>query len=344
MSLRLALRLCCLLTLAIAAYAASTFTNPLLPVGPDPWVIYHDRFYYFMSTTARDLTIWKTPDITDLLHAQKKIVWKPPATGPYSHEIWAPELHFLDNKWYLYFAADAGTNNTHRIWVLENASPDPFAGAWVMKGELADPSDKWAIDPTVFENAGKLYAAWSGWPGDTDGTQNIYLARLKNPWTIAGSRVLLSGPQYDWEEFGDLPSRHVNVNEGPEFLEHAGKIFLIYSASGCWTDRYALGLLTASAGANLLDPRSWKKSPHPVFFESPAAHAYGPGHNAFFKSPDGTQDWIIYHANPEPHEGCGTFRSPRAQPFTWNPDGTPNFGTPTPINTPLPKPSGLRAR
>jgi GH43 family beta-xylosidase len=320
-----------------------TFTNPLLLVGPDPWVIYHDNYYYYMNTTAKNLTIWKTKDITDLKEAGKKIVWTPPPTGPYSHDIWAPELHFLNDKWYVYFAADEGTNQTHRVWVLENPSRDPLTGDWTLKGKLADPADKWAIDASVFENRGKLYAIWSGWEGDENGTQNIYIARLKNPWTVEGKRVLLSTPQFSWEEVGDLASGnppHLNVNEGPEILEHNDKIFLIYSASACWTDHYALGMLEASTKANLLNAESWKKSNHPVFSSLPSAHAYGTGHNSFFKSPDGAEDWILYHANPEPHQGCDGHRSPRAQPFTWNPDGTPNFGVPISLDKPIQKPSG----
>jgi GH43 family beta-xylosidase len=130
------------------------------------------------------------------------------------------------------------------------------------------------------------------------------------------------------------------VNEGPEILEHGDKLFLIYSASACWTDHYALGMLEAPANANLLNAKSWKKSNHPVFSALPAAHAFGTGHNSFFKSPDGAEDWILYHANPEANQGCDGHRSPRAQPFTWNQDGTPNFGTPVPLDTAIPKPSG----
>ncbi len=317
-----------------------TFTNPLLPYGADPWVIYHEGFYYYMNSTGKNLTIWKTPDIAELKDAEKKIVWRPPAAGPDSHELWAPELHFLDGKWYIYFAADYGTNRTHRIFVLENSSPDPLDGKFEFKSELS--TSTWAIDPSVFDNRGQLYIIWSGWPGNENGTQNIYLGRLKNPWTLEGTRVMLSTPTYPWETNGDLPREtppHVNVNEGPEILKHNDKIFLVFSASGCWTDNYALGMLEASDDADLLNPGSWKKLPEPVFSQSPAAHAFGTGHNSFFKSPDGTQDWIIYHANPEPHEGCGQHRSPRAQPFTWNSDGTPNFGAPLPLDKPIPAPS-----
>jgi GH43 family beta-xylosidase len=326
--------------------ASDTFTNPLLPTGPDPWSIYKDGYYYYMSTTGNNLTVWKTRNIADLKTAEKRVVWTPPATGPYSRDIWAPEIHYLRGRWYIYFAADSGHNASHRLWVLENASADPLRGAWVMKGKLADPSDKWAIDGSVFEHRDQLYAIWSGWEGDTNGTQHIYIARMSNPWTIKGRRVKLSSPEYPWEKKGDIDVTknpddppHIDVNEGPQILMHEDKIFLVYSASACWTDDYALGMLTASASSNLLDPASWKKSPQPVFQSSPEAHAYATGHNSFFKSPDGREDWILYHANSEPHQGCGNRRAPRAQPFTWKADGTPDFGTPVPIGVPIRRPS-----
>jgi hypothetical protein len=180
----------------------STFRNPLLPTGPDPWVVYRDGFYYEMNSTGVNLTIRKSIDITDLQRAETKVVWTPPANGPYSHEIWAPELHFIRGKWYIYFAADAGTNETHRLWVLENGSQDPLSSEWTFKAQLADRSNKWAIDASVFEEAGKLYALWSGWEGDSNGTQNIYIAELKNLWTARSERVKLSSPQFDWEKVG----------------------------------------------------------------------------------------------------------------------------------------------
>jgi GH43 family beta-xylosidase len=324
-----------------------TFTNPLLPSGADPWSIFHGGFYYYMHTTGINLTIWKARSLADLKRAEKKIVWTPPRTGPYSKDIWAPELHYLQGKWYIYFAADAGSNESHRLWVLENGSPDPLQGEWVMKGKLADVSDKWAIDGSVFEHMGNLYAVWSGWEGDVNGRQDIYLARMKNPWTIDGERVRLSMPEYPWEKVGDIKDNpreppHVDVNEGPQILKHGDKLFLVYSASGCWTENYALGMLTASASSNLLNSASWKKSEQPVFQQSREARAYGTGHNSFFRSPDGTEDWILYHANAKPGQGCGRFRSPRAQRFTWNADGTPNFGRPVPIGKRIRKPSGER--
>ncbi len=325
------------------AMPAKTFRNPLLPSGPDPWVISNNGMYYYMNTTGSNLTIWATRDVTDLKHAQKKVVWTAPATGPYSKDIWAPELHRFEGHWYLYFAADDGRNENHRIYALENASENPLAGHWDFKGKVSDTTDKWAIDASVFEVKGQRYMIWSGWKGSSDGEQDIFIAHLKNPWTIDSERVQVSYPQYPWEHVGDLPERpalpHVEVNEGPEMLQHGDDLFLVYSGSACWTDYYALGVLRAKAGADLLQASSWHKYDHPFFKQDAKNSVFGTGHNGFFKSPDGKQDWIVYHANAARGEGCGSSRSPRAQPFTWNADGTPEFGPPLPTDTPLAKPS-----
>ncbi|WP_375436110.1 family 43 glycosylhydrolase [uncultured Hymenobacter sp.] len=326
------------------AATAATFTNPLLPSGADPWSIYHDGYYYYTHTTGRNLTLWKTKSLSQLKTAPSKVVWTPPASGPNSHDIWAPELHRLNDKWYLYYAADAGTNQTHRLWVLENNSPDPLQGTWTDRGQITDAANRWAIDGSVFENKGQLYFVWSGWEGDVNGRQNIYLAPMSNPWTITGPSLKVSTPVFAWERQGDTSNPadppHIDVNEGPEVIRHGNKLVLVYSASGCWTESYALGMLTASVDSDLLQPGSWTKSPVPVFQQDAQARVYAPGHNSFFKSPDGTQDWILYHANDEPGQGCGRFRSPRAQPFTWNADGSPNFQRPLARDQQIPRPSG----
>ena len=318
--------------------SGTTFTNPLLRTGPDPWVTWWNGFYYYSNSTGTNLTLRKTTDITDLRDAETKAVWTPQPGHPWSQQLWAPELHRWGNKWYIYFAADAGDNASHRIYVVENTNDDPMKGKWTLKGEVTDPSNRWAIDATTFELHGEHYLVWSGWKGSTDGEQDLYIAHMSNPWTVDSPRTLISKPTYPWETHGNLPGRHVNVNEGPEALIHGRKIFIVFSASGCWTDFYELGVLEADLGSNLLDANSWRKIRHPFLKTDPQAHAFGPGHNGFFKSPDGKQDWIIYHANPEPHEGCGNFRSPRIQRFTWNPDGTPHFGEPVPVGEPLQKP------
>jgi GH43 family beta-xylosidase len=316
----------------------TTFTNPLLSSGPDPWVIQKDTMYYYMHTLGNRISIYATSKMSKLSNATIFPVWTPPTTGAYSKEIWAPELHYFQNKWFMYFAADDGNNDNHRIYVLENDAALPTQGTWSFKGKLADTTDdRWAIDASAFEYKGQLYLIWSGWQGAVNGEQDIYIAAMSDPTTMKGKRVLISSPTLTWEKMGAPPT----VNEGPEALINPnGQLFLTYSASGCWTDNYCLGLLTLKPDGDPLNPSDWTKSANPVFSTAAASSAYAPGHNGFFQSRDGKQQWILYHANSLAGQGCGDARNPRMQPFTWNTDGTPNFGTPAKINTPLAKPSG----
>jgi GH43 family beta-xylosidase len=310
----------------------SSFKNPLLASGADPWSIFKDKYYYYTHTTGDRINIWKTKNLSKLKHASTATIFLPPAGTPYSKNIWAPEIHFIDNKWYVYFAADDGKNENHRMYVLENQSQDPFTGTWELKGRVADSINRWAIDGSVFKYNDTLYMIWSGWEGNTNGQQDIYISKMKNPWTIDGHRIRISSPIYAWERHGQLNDAnnppHVAVNEGPQFLRGPDKLFIVYSGSGCWTDHYGLGLLSASPQSNLLDSASWFKHPHKVFGTDSSNSVFAPGHNSFFVSPNGRENWILYHANSRAGEGCGGRRSPRAQKFTWNSDGTPNFGRP----------------
>lgn len=317
--------------------AATTFSNPLLASGPDPWVAQKDGFYYYLSTTGGDVSIRKTAKMSELGTTVPVIAWRPVAGAANSRDVWAPELHFLDGKWYIYFTAGPGNCcGGQKLWVLENASADPTTGTWTEKGRIFSPTaDFWAIDGTVFEQGGRRYLLWSGHRDNTEEIQRLYISEMSNPWTLSGPRVELSSPQYSWEQNG-APQ----VNEGPEIIQHNGSTFLIYSASHCSTDEYALGQLRISSTADPLVATNWTKSATPVFTKSPAAGAYGPGHNGFFKSKDGSEDWIIYHANNLPNQGCGNPRNPRIQKFTWNADNSPNFGTPVPINVQQPRPAG----
>ena len=328
---------------ALAQTAGATFTNPLLPSGADPFSFYKDGFYYYTHTTGNRVDLWKTNNLADLKTAQRKTIFTPPPNTAYSKELWAPEIHFLQGKWYVYFAADDGRNDNHRMYVLENEAADPMQGSWTFKGKVADPADKWAIDGDVFTWKNQLYMIWSGWEGDTNGQQDIYIAKMKNPWTIEGNRTSIAVPQFDWEKHGDLNDAsnppHVNVNEGPQALIHGDRLHIIFSASGCWTDFYALGVLSFTGKNNLLEAGSWKKHPEPLFKQSKENGVYAPGHNSFFKSPDGKQDWILYHANSAPGQGCGGHRSPRAQLFTWDKEGMPLFGEPVREGILLPVPT-----
>lgn len=306
-----------------------TFTNPIVNDGADPWVIYWQDAYYYCYSKRNAIHITKSSNIQYIGSDESVRVWIPPAGTRYSNELWAPELHYLENKWYIYVAADDGNNHNHRMYVLEGTSQNP-QDPFTLKGKIADSTDRWAIDGTVLEvDNGDLFFIWSGWEGTVNIRQDIYIAPMSNPWTISGSRVKISAPEYAWERIGNP-----YVNEGPEVLKHDGHLFIIYSASGSWTDDYCLGQLSCNGG-DVLQADSWVKKNVPLF--SKTGTVFGPGHASFVRSPDGSEDWIVYHAAK--YQGAGWNRDVRAQKFHWNPDGSPNFGIPVQTGVELPVPS-----
>jgi GH43 family beta-xylosidase len=315
------------------------FNNFILPPpSPDPWIIQIDGFYYFCrSEKDQGISITKSKTITGIGDGEKRTVWKSPDVGMYSRNVWAPEIHLIQGKWYIYFAADDGDNNNHRMWVLESTSDDPL-GSYVLKGKITDPSDKWAIDGTVLmKDDSSLYFIWSGWPEQQDTlVQNLYIAPMSDPLTISSGRVLISEPKYDWECFtcenGPL------VNEGPQVILYEGRIHIVYSASHSSIEDYCLGLLTLTDG-NVLNPECWVKTPFPIFAKDVEAGVYAVGHCSFTLSPDLSEHWILYHAMSDLNGGWEN-RSTRGQPFTWDAERKPHFGKPLPLDRLINVPSG----
>lgn len=160
---------------------------------------------------------------------------------------------------------------------------------------------------------------WSGWEGDENVAQNIYVAHMSDPCTIDSERVCISVPEYAWEKHG-----RPDVNEGPTVLQHGGKTFLVYSASGSWTDYYCLGMLTL-VGDDPMDPDHWEKESRPDF-QMDEGVCYGPGHSSFSTAIDGSV-WMIYHGNLVSGSGWNG-RSVRISPVTFDENGTPDFGKP----------------
>lgn len=304
--------------------------KPLVLNRADPWIHRHtDGYYYFIATVPNydAIELRKSETLAGISDAEPVTVWRKHAEGKLSELIWAPELHFADGKWYIYFAA-AWTNQPingvfdHRMFVLENALADPLEGAWTEKGQIVTNWESFSLDATTFEHRGIRYLVWAQKDWDVPGNSNLYIARMDTPWSIKGKQVCLSKPEYDWECIGFL------VNEGPAVMIRNGRVFLTYSASA--TDHhYCMGMLTADEDADLLDPASWAKSPVPVFASSDAASRYGPGHNGFTVSEDGKQDILVFHArNFKETEGDpldDPNRHTHVKAFGWRADGTPDF-------------------
>jgi GH43 family beta-xylosidase len=325
-----ALWICGCLLGAAASLPGATFTNPIISDGQDPYITYKDGYYYLTCTTGWNVSVRRAARLagTNGIGAVSLVSIFNPPTNNNAH-VWAPELHFLQGKAYLYYAADNGTNENHRMFVAEQATP---TSAFTYKGKIYDATtDRWAIDGTVLEATnGALYFIWSGWPGSVDGKQNLYIAPMSNPWTISGPRVRLSTPNLSWESW---------IQEGPEVLQRNGKVFVIYAANLSWTDDECLGMLVNTNG-NYLNAASWTKLPLPVFqtISNATGAVYGPGHCSFTQSLNGTEDWLFYHAAQ--YRGAGWTRNIRMQRFTWDANGYPSFGQPVLAGVPIAIPSG----
>jgi len=324
------IRLICVLAGALMIADASAFNNPLVPQRADPQVMLHSDGYYYFTATVPEydrIELRRVRDLDELGKTDVKTVWRKHAGGAMSANIWAPEIHYIDGKWYLYFTAGrADAPFDIRLYVLENASANPMEGEWTERGQIKTGWESFSLDATTFALGAQRYLVWTQRPASlAEHLTAIYMAKMDSPVSITGPAVLLSKPEYAWERIG------FNVNEAPAVLVKNGRVFLTYSASK--TDaNYALGMLTADASANLLDPAAWKKSPLPVFTSSAANGQYGPGHNAFTTTPDGKQDVLVYHARNYRDIKGDPLNDPnrhtRAQLIHWRSDGTPDFGVP----------------
>jgi GH43 family beta-xylosidase len=276
--------------------------------GQDPWVVAHDGSLLLIQSAGgnRRIVVKRFRDLTRMDRNVEKVIWTPTGPGSHVRHVWAPELHAIDGRWYVYFAASDGRAGNHRMFAL--VADDPF-GPYEELGKVCDPAhDGWAIDLTVFTHDERLYAVWSGWGGDHDGfPQNLYIAPMSNPWTISAERRCLSRPEHGWE-MSVAP-----VNEGPEVIRnpHTGRLFVLYAADASWTQAYKTGLLEWTGG-DVADPASGRKLPQPLFT--------GGGHGCVVDTAAGS--YLVYHRKLTGDPGWAD-REIRWAPFGWDAAGYP---------------------
>lgn len=306
-----------------------TLTNPLLPTGADPWLVHDGKGWIFTCTRGNRLELIYAESLSELANGERKTVWLPPASGAGSCDLWAPELHRLDDRWIIYFAASDGTGDAGRRMHAVVCAGDPMRDEWTYAGMLN--TARPGLDGTVMEHRGKRYFLYAGYGDFPEHGSAVYIVRMKDAVTLEGDEVCLTWPEWDWERQGGMP-----INEGPAILRRGGRIFVVYSASTTWSEDYCLGMLTADADADVMDAASWTKSPQPVFRKCAETRAMAPGHNSFCCF--GDADLIVYHAIDAPG-GQGDLdtrrRSPRVQRVNWLADDMPDFGVPVACGIPV---------
>jgi len=319
--------------------AAPGPVNPLVRQRADAQVFRHEDGFYYMTGSVPEydrLVLRRSRTLAGLATADERVLWRHLSSGPLSGFIWAPEMHRIDGRWIMYFAAgpSGGGEDVFRIrtYAIACDGPDPMTGNWSVLGQFQAPWDSFNLDSTSFVHRGTRYFAWAQREPGIETNSNLYLAPLDTPLTLARDAIRLSVPTLDWE------IRGFKVNEAPAVLARNGRLFMTYSASA--TDaRYCLGLLTAPADADIMDPALWVKSPEPVFTTCRETSVYGPGHNSFTMDEQG-RDMLVYHGRDyEAIEGDPLFnpdRHTRVQRLYYKADGSPDFGVPV-GNGPLPE-------
>lgn len=260
------------------------------------------------------------------------------------------------------------------MFVLESDGPDPWTSTFSLKPTL-DTFDQFAIDGTYFHHKDEMYHIYSCWEDKYSAwPANLCITKFLDPYTIDTSpnhtitqdRTIISRPDQPYEQTPRGRPIRLASNEGPQQLinPHTGQNFLIYSAARVNTPFYCLAALEL-IGDDPMDAESWYKHTDKgcMFHSNPDEEVYATGHASFTRSPDGTEEYLVYHAQttdyptgkfvlyefffgPFSLTGCLTNvcvddikRSVRTQKFGWDPiDGTPAF--PKALNGPFPVPSG----
>ena len=307
------------------------YNEPWILQRADPYVYRHTdgKYYFTASVPAYDGIVLRRSDtLAGLQDAPETEVWHKHEEGIMSCHVWAPELHYINHAWYLYFSAgDKDDVWNIRPYVLECKEEDPLTGTWTEKGKMGCAADDvfsfraFSLDATVFENKGKYYYIWAEKVGVGKQISNLYIGEMESPYQLKTVQVLLTTPDYDWERVGFW------VDEGPAVIKRNGRIFVTYSASETGV-YYCMGMLTADENSDLLDPRSWRKERYPVLCSDEARGIYGPGHNSFTVDEDGN-DILVYHARTEREIVGNPLYNPNRHTMlmkiAWDEEGKPVF-------------------
>ena len=319
------------------------FFNPVASHDTaDPFMTYDEEtgYYYALFTLGGRLEIYRSRHAGQIISdGDSKVIYTPCDEDSIYGSIWAPEMHKgSDGKWYIYTSGETSTENgIKHLFVLQAEDDDPF-GDWKFMNILMP--DLFCIDPTIYTGSdGTQYICYSR--VDPEYGQVLEMCEMINPYTCSNERVVIARAELDWE----LVPPYINTDEskraiveGAFFLEREGRLFIIYSANGCWSDYYALGVLE-HLGGSICDADNWVKHQEPLL--TMGNGVYGPGHASFFESPDGSEVWCVYHGMKNSNDSeTPADRYMNLQRVEFDSTGYPIIGQPIGYETPIMPPSG----
>lgn len=280
---------------------------PLASGYADPIILPWNDKYYYLATNDNTNDIGLFVREADTIEGLFAPGYREFEILPYNEEkgwiqtFWAPEFHFIGDDLYILFAL-GGIHWGPQCQMLKlkkgGSITDP--NGWeepirvVRKDGSALTDNGITLDMTYFKAGEVSYLSWSyryGTMGPDDTGSMIYIATTdpKRPWQLTSEPVLLTRPLFGWEN-----NENTINNEGPYALVTDDTVYLTYSGGSASGYTYAIGMLTAKIGEDLLEPNNWRKSSAPVLSTYSVEGEYGPGHNGFFTDKDGTV-MITYH-------------------------------------------------
>lgn len=298
--------------------STTDYANPFIPERADPYIVKgRDGYYYFTASYPMKsdedeegydrVVLRRAKTICGLMEAEEITIWRADETTQSHRFIWAPELHYIGGRWYIFYA---GSGSAEDRWafdchVLQCQSDNPYTGEWKEQGKFQKTEGDtfsftgFSLDMTYFEAGGRAYVIWA--QHNEVKISCLYIGEISpaEPWKLISAPMLLTKPEYDWEQV------RFAVNEGPAVIKHDGKVFVAFSASGTGPE-YCVGLLEAGEESDLLAKEAWKKHEKPLLTSEDLTGEYGPGHNSFVKDEEGN-DLFVYHARSQAcYEGkCG---------------------------------------
>ncbi len=295
----------------------------------DPVIARDGDTYYVFSTGHGDRLV-ETRSSKDLIHwtAGAPVFTKMPDWAlkavPGTGGMWAPDIHFVDGRWRLYYSVSTFGSNRSAVGMATNATLDPGSPdfAWRDEGLVVQstPADDFnAIDPNfVIDAAGRHWLALgSFWTGIKLFELDPRTGKLLNP--RARPRSIARRP---------APAGAPAPIEAPFIVPHGGYYYLLvsydYCCKGASSTYYTVvGRSKAITGPYVgKDGSKLMEGGGTIFLRADLEEQQrfrGPGHAGWLHDKDG-RDYVVYHAYDKQAQGAPTLR---IAPVRWDADGWP---------------------
>lgn len=266
----------------------------------DPVMIKSNGVYYIFHTgqgvsikRSIDRITWE--DIGSVFSDDELPTWHKADIPEQKGHLWAPDIHYKNGKYHLYYSVSAWMNFNSSIGYATNTTLDPSDPnyKWVDEGKIIDFSNGGegvnCIDPNVFV--------------DADGSEWLFYGSYK-----AGLRLVQldqkTGKLYS--ETPEITTLTTALGEGVYVIKRGDYYYIFASRGRCCAGMNSTYNVVMGRSKNIEGPylskdgRSWVDNISSQFMKGDEEHP-GVGHNGFFTENDTT--FIVYHAYTKSRDG-----------------------------------------